>query len=72
MAETITTPQVPFPSSARQRPALRREIGFIGLLWWDMVAVIVFSLVIYAWALRVSLPKERIEALIERGAVSSA
>ncbi|RKQ91303.1 amino acid/polyamine/organocation transporter (APC superfamily) [Solirubrobacter pauli] len=35
MAETITTHQAPFPSSRERpgRPGLRREIGFIGLLW---------------------------------------
>ena len=33
-----------------------------------MLAVAVFSLGIYAWALRVALPREQIEALIEQGA----
>jgi amino acid transporter len=33
-------------------------------LWWDMVAVAVFSLAIYAWAQRVALPTEEIEHLI--------
>jgi amino acid transporter len=33
-------------------------------LWWDMVAVAVFSLVIYAWAQRVALPAEAIERLV--------
>ena len=33
-------------------------------LWWDMVAVVVFSLAIYFWALRVALPKAKIEALL--------
>jgi len=33
-------------------------------LWWDMAAVAVFSLAIYFWALRVALPKPKIEALI--------
>jgi amino acid transporter len=37
-------------------------------LWWDIVAVTAFSLAIYFWALRVALPAEKIEALIERGA----
>jgi amino acid transporter len=37
-------------------------------LWWDMLAVAVFSLGIYAWALRSGLPTEKIEALVERGA----
>jgi hypothetical protein len=33
-------------------------------LWWDMVAVAVFSLAIYAWSQRVALPTERIERLL--------
>jgi amino acid transporter len=33
-------------------------------LWWDMVAVTVFSVGIYAWAQRVSLSTEAIERLI--------
>jgi amino acid transporter len=33
-------------------------------LGWDVVAVTVFSLMIYAWAMAVTLPGERIEALI--------
>ena len=37
-------------------------------LWRDMLVVAVFSLGIFSWALRVALPRERIEALIERGA----
>jgi len=37
-------------------------------LWWDMLAVIVFSLAIYFWALRVALPAERIERMIDVGA----
>jgi amino acid transporter len=37
-------------------------------LWWDMVAVTAFSLAIYLWALRVALPAEKIDALIERAA----
>ena len=37
-------------------------------LWWDMVAVAVFCLAIFSWAMRVALPKERIEALVARGA----
>ena len=36
-------------------------------LWWDMVAIVGFSLAIYFWALRAALPTEKIEALIERG-----
>jgi amino acid transporter len=33
-------------------------------LWWDMVAVAVFSLAIFAWAQRVALPAEDIKRLI--------
>ena len=33
-------------------------------LWWDMVAVAVFSLAIYFWAMAVALPTERIEEMI--------
>ncbi|MCW2672814.1 MAG: amino acid permease [Frankiales bacterium] len=35
-----------------------------GAIWWDMVVVAVYSLLIYAWALAVALPRERIEAMI--------
>jgi amino acid transporter len=38
-------------------------------LWWDMLAVTVFSLAIYFWAQRVALPADKIEALTRRGAV---
>jgi amino acid transporter len=33
-------------------------------LWWDMVAVAIFSLIIYYWAMAVALPTERIEEMI--------
>jgi amino acid transporter len=33
-------------------------------LWWDIVAVALFSLIIYAWAMLVALPTERIEEMI--------
>jgi amino acid transporter len=33
-------------------------------LWWDMVAVAIFSVVIYYWALAVALPTQRIEQMI--------
>jgi amino acid transporter len=33
-------------------------------LWWDMVVVAVFSVVIYYWAIAVSLSREQIEAII--------
>jgi amino acid transporter len=37
-------------------------------LWWDMLAVAVFCLAIFYWALRVALPTERIQQLVDRGA----
>jgi amino acid transporter len=37
-------------------------------LWWDMLAVAAFSLAIFYWALRVALPAEEIQQLIDRGA----
>jgi hypothetical protein len=33
-------------------------------LWWDMVAVAIFSLAIYYWAMAVALPTEKIEEMI--------
>jgi amino acid transporter len=33
-------------------------------LWWDILAVAVFSLAIYYWAMRVALPAEKIDRLI--------
>jgi amino acid transporter len=33
-------------------------------LWWDIVAVAVFSIVIYYWAMAVALPTDRIEEMI--------
>jgi hypothetical protein len=36
-------------------------------LWWDILAVAVFSLAIYFWALRAALPTEKIERLISAG-----
>jgi amino acid transporter len=33
-------------------------------LWWDMVAVAIFSAIIYFWAMAVALPTERIEEMI--------
>jgi amino acid transporter len=33
-------------------------------LWWDIVAVAVFSAIIYFWAMAVALPTERIEQMI--------
>ena len=37
-------------------------------LWWDMLVVALFSLAIYFWALRVALPAEKIERMIDDGA----
>jgi amino acid transporter len=37
-------------------------------LWWDMLAVAVFCLGIYAWALRSALPTAKIEQLIDAAA----
>ena len=39
-------------------------------LWWDMVAVAVFSVAIYAWAQRSGLPVDRVQALVNRGPVT--
>ena len=36
-------------------------------LWWDMVVTAAFSLVIYYWALAVSLPAEQIARAIRAG-----
>jgi amino acid transporter len=33
-------------------------------LWWDMVVVAIFSVAIFAWAMRVALRRDRIEAMI--------
>jgi len=33
-------------------------------LWWDIVAVAIFSAIIYYWAMAVALPAERIEAMV--------
>jgi amino acid transporter len=38
-------------------------------LWWDMLAVAAFCLAIFYWALRVALPADKIQQLIDRGAV---
>jgi amino acid transporter len=37
-------------------------------LWWDMLAVVAFSLAVYFWALHVALPVEKIERMIDEGA----
>ena len=37
-------------------------------LWWDMLAVAAFSLGIFAWAMRVALPTDEIQDLVDRGA----
>ena len=41
-------------------------------LWWDMLVVAAFSLAIYFWAMRVALPTEKIERLIDDGAAQEA
>jgi amino acid transporter len=33
-------------------------------LWWDILAVAIFSLIIFTWAMRVALPAERIDEMI--------
>src|SRR4051812_13822164 len=40
-------------------------------LWWDMVAIAVFSLAIFFWAMRVALPTWRIEDTITRATLPS-
>ena len=37
-------------------------------LWWDMLAVAVFSLGIFVWAMRVALPADEIQDLVDQGA----
>jgi amino acid transporter len=37
-------------------------------LWWDMLAVVAFSLAIFYWALRVALPTDKIQRLVDSGA----
>jgi amino acid transporter len=39
-------------------------------LWWDILVVVAFSLAIYAWALRVALPADKIQQLIDRGGMT--
>jgi amino acid transporter len=34
-------------------------------LWWDMLVVAAFSLVVFYWALRVALPAERIQSMVD-------
>jgi amino acid transporter len=38
-------------------------------LWWDMVAVAAFSLIVFYWALRVALPTDRIQRLIDESVI---
>ena len=40
-------------------------------LWWDMLAVAVFSLAIYFWAMRTALSAERIQATIDSAVVTA-
>ncbi|GAA1574063.1 APC family permease [Kribbella hippodromi] len=35
-------------------------------LWWDILAVAVFSLIIYFWAMAVALPADRIQTMIDQ------
>jgi hypothetical protein len=39
-------------------------------LWWDILVVVAFSLAIYAWAMRVALPADKIQQLIDRGGMT--
>jgi hypothetical protein len=41
-------------------------------LWWDMLVVAAFSLAIYFWAMRVALPAEKIEQMVDDGAAQDA
>jgi hypothetical protein len=41
-------------------------------LWWDMLVVAAFTLAIFFWALRVALPAEKIEQMVERGVSEDA
>ncbi len=34
--------------------------------WWDLVVVIVFSLVIFYWAVSLTMPHEKVEAAIAK------
>lgn len=51
-------------------PTSRQLFGELGPspdwfpLWWDIVAVAIFSAIIYYWAMAVALPTERIKAMI--------
>ena len=38
-------------------------------LWWDMLVVAAFSLVVFYWAMRVALPAERIQRMVDEVAV---
>jgi amino acid transporter len=77
-----TTPQFE-PRAAAWLPAYLVGMGLIVYLsdfgptahpwfplWWDMLAVAVFSVGIYYWALHVALPTDKIERLISRGALT--
>jgi amino acid transporter len=41
-------------------------------LWWDMLAVAVFSVLVYFWAQRVALPAERIEQTIAESSLQES
>ncbi|HEY2551443.1 MAG TPA: APC family permease [Streptosporangiaceae bacterium] len=51
-----------FDGGAVKAPVNTGRIPF----WWDMLIVIVFSVVIYFWAQAVKLPREEMEALVAR------
>ena len=40
-------------------------------LWWDILAVAVFSLAIYFWAMRTALSTERIQATVGSAVVEA-
>jgi amino acid transporter len=50
-----------FSGGAVAAPLNTNHIPF----WWDMVVVAAFSLIIYFWAMKVRLPREKMLALVE-------
>ena len=42
--------------------------GFVFGQWTDLVVVLIFSLIIYYWALAVALPSDRVKVIVERDA----
>jgi amino acid transporter len=57
-----------FSGGAVKAPVNTNHIPF----WWDMVVVAVFSLIIYYWAQYARLPREEMQALVERQAEQPA